>query len=1017
MPPPTTSNYAGFTKRILVVLASLCFFTSVQSQMTSFNFRHLTTSDGLSDGIVRSIVQDKYGFIWIGTSYGLNRFDGITVKTYFSKQGDSTSINNNYIQSLYRDRQGNLWVGTFTGLCRFDYSTNRFIRYNSSTPVLIRDITQDKNGRIWCGTQYGFWIADEKTRSISQFDPSGDKEDQNKFRFVVSQICAANDSVWYLATNSGVKIFDPLSNAISEIRHDPLNRSSLSSDIVYSICIDSSGQLWVANNHPQAIVDKIDLSNHVIKHYDHFATKEKKWNNNTVLKIMSDNKGRIWVISSLSGISLYNEKKDDFDDHLSDPNLSNSLSFNSNSVIYQGREGIIWLGTPGYGLNYFNPGKNFFNSIYPTFGANDQVVEIWGRSVCEDKQQNLWFATGQGLAKYDRIKQSFTFFSNADGKKNILQSNSVRAILDDDNGDIWIGTSSGLNRYHPTTGVMDFFNEKQGMPLAFFWMFAKDKNGEIWLGSTSGLYRYDRIKNRFDDLSKDSLLSKFSHYNVQALYVDSHNRLYIGLMNIGLVVYDVDKKEYKLLTKKDSLILDTRFSSFAEDRDGLIWIGAEEGLVAYNPVTNHSRFFRRENGLSTERTNNIMVDSLNRIWIGTSNGLCMLNEKRDKIKRFDVHDGLPTNQFNEQAAFRTHDGLFIYPTYKGFLTFKPEAYTEKNSAISLYITSFKISDKEIDHTTEDLQDIKLHHDQNFFSIELAGLNYMNPYQCMYAYRLEPFDKDWVFTRKREINYTNVPAGNYTFRYKVITDDPDWNVPEKKINISIDEVFYKTNWFRAIVLLFIITGVIAFFRFRLHQKEKILVLENKAQLLEKEKALVQFENLKQQLNPHFLFNSLTSLRSLIRVDTKTATHFLDGLSKTYRYLLKSNDSELVPLEDELNFVQTFVDLQKTRFKDGLQVQVKMDASYYRKYIVPVTLQNLIENAIKHNTTSEEQPLQIDIYGENDYVVVKNILQRYRIVETSNKRGLTSLKTLYSYLSDKPVIIEEDEKYFMVKIPLI
>ena len=174
---------------------------------------------------------------------------------------------------------------------------------------MIRDITQDKNGRIWCGTQYGFWIADEKTRSINQFDPTGGKEDEKKFRFVISQICAANDSTWYLATNSGVKIFYPLSNAISEIRHDPLNRSSLSSDIVYSICIDSSGQLWVANNHPQAIVDKIDLSNHVIKHYDHFATKEKKWNNNTVLKIMSDNKGRIWATLSFSGISLYNEKK------------------------------------------------------------------------------------------------------------------------------------------------------------------------------------------------------------------------------------------------------------------------------------------------------------------------------------------------------------------------------------------------------------------------------------------------------------------------------------------------------------------------------------------------------------------------------------------------------------------------------------------------------------------------------------------------------------------------------------
>ena len=189
------------------------------------------------------------------------------------------------------------------------------------------------------------------------------------------------------------------------------------------------------------------------------------------------------------------------------------------------------------------------------------------------------------------------------------------------------------------------------------------------------------------------------------------------------------------------------------------------------------------------------------------------------------------------------------------------------------------------------------------------------------------------------------------------------------------------------------------------------------MLEKEKAVVQFENLKQQLNPHFLFNSLTSLRSLIRVDTKTAIHFLDGLSKTYRYLLKSNDAELVPIEDEINFVQTFVELQKTRFKEGLQVNINVDASCYGKYIVPVTLQNLIENAIKHNTAAVEQPLGIDIYDKDGYVVVKNNLQRYRIVETSNKRGLASMKTLYSYLTDKPILIDESEKYFMVKIPLL
>jgi hypothetical protein len=472
-----------------------------------------------------------------------------------------------------------------------------------------------------------------------------------------------------------------------------------------------------------------------------------------------------------------------------------------------------------------------------------------------------------------------------------------------------------------------------------------------------------------------------------------------------------------LLTIKDSLISDTRFSSFAEDRNGIIWIGSEQGLVAYDPIKNCSQFFTRESGLPSDRTNNLMVDSFNRVWIGTSNGLCVLNPDRKKLKRFDVNDGLITNQFNEQAACRTHSGLFIFPTYKGFTVFHPEDYRDNTSTVPVYITSLKISNKEITTNTEVLQKIKLGPDQNFFSITLAGLNYMNPNECTFAYKLEPFDKEWTYTSKRELNYTNVPAGDYTFRYKVITDNADWSVPEKTLEISVAEVFYKTWWFKTLLIALFAVAVVAFYRYRFKQREKIVVLENKAQLLEKEKTIVQYDNLKQQLNPHFLFNSLTSLRSLIRVEPATATHFLDGLSKTYRYLLKSGDNEMVSLQQELNFVETFSDLQKTRFKEGLQIHVDVDDSYHNKFIVPATLQNLIENAIKHNTACEESPLAIDIYTENDYIVVKNNLQRYRIVETSNKRGLASLSSLYRFLSDKAVVVIENENSFIVKIPLI
>jgi hypothetical protein len=395
----------------------------------------------------------------------------------------------------------------------------------------------------------------------------------------------------------------------------------------------------------------------------------------------------------------------------------------------------------------------------------------------------------------------------------------------------------------------------------------------------------------------------------------------------------------------------------------------------------------------------------------------MLNRTRDNFKRFTVNDGLLTNQFNEQSAYRAKDGSFIFPTYKGFLVFRPEDYRENVSEVPVYVTSFKVSDKKITVNTEDIQHIHLRHNENFFSIELAGLNYMNPYQCMYAYQLEPFDKNWIYTNKREINYTNVPAGNYTFRYKVITDNTNWNVSEKTIKISIREIFYKTWWFKSFVLLIIGMGLIAFIRYRIGNRERILVLQNKAQMLEKEKTQVMYENLKQHLNPHFLFNSLTSLSSLIRIDQQGAGNFLDRMSKVYRYILKNRDNETVPLSEELKFVDLYIQLQKTRFENGLQVNVNIDEKYHHRKIAPVTLQNLVENAIKHNVADPESPLIIDLFIDNDYLVVRNNLQRKKFVETSNKQGLGNMESLYRYLSGKPMIIADDENYFTVKIPLI
>ncbi len=222
---------------------------------------------------------------------------------------------------------------------------------------------------------------------------------------------------------------------------------------------------------------------------------------------------------------------------------------------------------------------------------------------------------------------------------------------------------------------------------------------------------------------------------------------------------------------------------------------------------------------------------------------------------------------------------------------------------------------------------------------------------------------------------------------------------------------------SLVVLAIMMALYSFYSFRLKQQEQILSLETKGQRLEKEKTRVQYENLIQHLNPHFLFNSLASLGSLIRTDQKLAISFLDGMSKIYRYILKSKDEELVNLKDEINFIQAFVTLQNTRFDKGLQVHIHIPEDNLSNKIVPVTLQNLIENAMKHNIIDEDSPLVINILIEDDYLLVRNNLQKKNFVETSNNQGLDKLQSLYRFLSKKPLYIVEDEQHFTVKIPLI
>ena len=487
----------------------------------------------------------------------------------------------------------------------------------------------------------------------------------------------------------------------------------------------------------------------------------------------------------------------------------------------------------------------------------------------------------------------------------------------------------------------------------------------------------------------------------------------------------LDKKTgaTKLYAASDSTtkgLIGNQVIDIKEDKNGWIWATTFNGITGIDADNNRFLSFNNKNGLPGNMAGPLAIDSSNRIWIGVNGGLTMLSADRKKLSVFSENEGLPSVGFNEHAGITAPNGDIIMPTNNGFFRFNPGTYKERKLAFNFYVSGYTVFDKDFFriNIADEHPSILLKPSQSSFTFHLDALNYSNPTQTWFAYKLEGFEKDWHYTQDPKAVYTNVPGGHYQFLYKATVNNSNWDaVAAKQISVHLRAWFYNTTWFKILFGLMIAALLFAIYRYRTRQQKQVYQLKEKAQALEKEKAQINYETLKQQLNPHFLFNSLTSLNSLINADPKAASEFLGSLSKTYRYILKNRDTETVTLADEIRFAENYVKLQQTRFEKGFDVHINVPEEYHHRKIVPVTLQNLIENAIKHNIIDEESPLVVNIFVEEDMLVVKNNLQKKKFVETSNRQGLANMQSLYRYLSNRPVEITETNNAFTIQLPLL
>lgn len=994
---------------LVVVITGFFFCSGINAQQSDINFHHLATKNGLNDGGINAICRDKYGFMWFASLGALNRFDGSSVTKFTHSKKDPNSVPEGIAWSLTCDNYGRLWIGYSNGLYEYIYKTNSFKKVSPLNDYFIASITPYKNKLFITG--YGKFLCYNTTEN--KLEPLYDPADSSFIlaRHKVSSIYIKNDTA-YFGCKGGYIIYSPekkqgIFYPVKELEDKAPSK----------IIADKFGYLWMCNG-PYYKFARVKLKETHAEDLNRWLSANDNKTQVSVNDFAEDNNDNVWISTSIKGLLQYNYGTGQTIFHQHNVRLTQSLQSNISRCIYHATDNNIWVGS-NTGVDYFNPAKNLFHTMYPFPNPDDNPL---ARGIAEDEDGNYWFSTGNGITRYNPLNKEYKQWHNEPGKPDVIYYNSCRAVVTDDNNDVWIATGRGINRYNHTTGKIDFFSIKDSIPQAFYFSANKDREGTIWFGTKDydGLYYYVPAEKKFHSITAHPALKVFKGYGTRIVYEDSKNRLWIGFNGSGLAMYNKRTGATQYWYADDTAantITGNLITDIKEDKKGIIWITTFNGINGINPETGSVMQFTDKDGLNTTVTTSLAVDSLNRLWVGTAAGLMLLDNNRKYFKRFGEGNGLPTVEFSEHPGFYSSDGNIILPSLKGYVYFNPLHYKEEKSNLPFYISGISILGKDYPTEPDFVNPVILKAGENFFSINFSALNFENPAQTWYAYRLEGFDKDWQYTQIPKATYTNVPGGNYILHYKATNNTNDWSAAEKTAAIIIQTPFYKKWWFPYLLIALALISGYLIYRTRYKNIRKLNELHSKAQLLEKEKALVMYENLKQHLNPHFLFNSLTSLGSLITINPKQAGNFLDKMSKVYRYILKNRDNETVPLSDELRFVQLYIDLQKTRFENGLIVNVNVDEEHYHCKIVPVTLQNLVENAIKHNTADADMPLQIDLFIEDDYLVVRNNLQKKTFVETSNKQGLANMESLYHHLSNRPMEILENESYFMIKIPLL
>lgn len=849
-----------------------CFLNiSVWPQHPQMKFERISIEQGLSQSKVFAVLQDRKGFIWVGTQDGLNKYDAYSFTIYRHHIEDTTSLSDNYVWSLCEDHTGTLWVGTNGGgLNRFDRATERFIRYthdpNDSTSLsddYVWTIFEDRAGTLWIGTRFGGLNRfDRNTGTFTRFMHDPKYPSSLSFNYIMAIHEDRKNNLWIGTNGGGLDKFDRTTGTFSHYRVDPKIPGSLSENRVWAVYEDLHGILWVGTNN--AGLHRLLPSENKFVQYKNNPKDPYSVSSNWIKLIFEDSLGRLWIGTN-NGLDLYNREEDNFSVFRNDPLDERSLSNNAVNASAVDRTGIIWLGTYGGGLNKYDPNKEKFRHYDrsvsdPNSISGNQIVSIF-----EDHEGWVWIGTDEnGLDRMDRKTNTFTHYLHRDGDPSSLGHNRVLAIYEDREKTLWVGTrGGGLSRFNRNTNTFTNFKldkENPNSPVNnIIYLILEDRKGNFWVATRGkGLNRFDRKTGEFIPYKYDP--QSLTDNIIYTLCETGSGDLWVGTNGGGLVRINTDSNLFKRYTHSKtnpSSISHNIVLSMHEDRAGFLWIGTSGGLNRFDIGSESFTRFTEKDGLPNDAIFGILDDGKGHLWLSSNKGLSRFDpnganrggngKSTGTFRNYDVADGLQSNEFNQGAYWRARDGHMFFGGINGFNVFHPDSIRENRIVPPIVLTGFKKFNKDVqlDKNISVTEEIELSYRDYVFSFEFAALNFCSTEKNTYAYLMEGFDKEWNYVGNRRFaSYTNLNPGEYVFRVKGANSDGVWNEQGASVRIVIAPPFWQTWWFRIVIASFIFGVAFGIYSLRISNIEKqknlleVQVRERTREILEKNKILDQ-----------------------------------------------------------------------------------------------------------------------------------------------------------------------------------